>query len=154
MPEVDFAELRAEMETEREWREVEMRLFRNQVAALSTEDQRRIARKALVVMLYAHFEGVTKGLLSMYVNRLNALSLRVSDRIDALPHARGLRGLATKRDCVWALSCVGILYGDASSTRGRTRPSDASCSLGPAYQASQGHECGTRCLSRARVGAL
>lgn len=76
---VDLAELRAEMETEREWREREMRLFRNQVAALSSEDQRRIARKALVVMLYAHFEGVTKALLSMYVNRINALSLRISD---------------------------------------------------------------------------
>jgi hypothetical protein len=76
---VDLAELRAEVETEREWREREMRLFRNQVAALPGEEQRRIARKALVVMLYAHFEGVTKTLLSMYVNRLNAMSLRVSD---------------------------------------------------------------------------
>jgi hypothetical protein len=84
MPEVDFAELRAEMESEREWRELEMRLFRNQVAALSTEDQRRVARKALVVMLYAHFEGVTKGLLSMYVNRLNALALLVSDVVPSL----------------------------------------------------------------------
>ncbi len=76
---IDIAELRAEMETEREWREREMRSLRNNVAALATEDQRRVARKALVVMLYAHFEGGAKALLSMYVNRLNALSLRVAD---------------------------------------------------------------------------
>jgi hypothetical protein len=79
MSDINLADLRAEIETEREWREREMRLFRNQVAALAKEDHRRVARKALVVMLYAHFEGVTKALLSMYVNRLNALSLRVAD---------------------------------------------------------------------------
>lgn len=87
MPAVDLAELRAEMEAEREWREREMRLLRNQVAALPTEDQRRVARKALVVMLYAHFEGLTKALLSMYVNRLNALGLRVSDVAPSLAAA-------------------------------------------------------------------
>lgn len=87
MPAVDLAELRAEMEAEREWREREMRLLRNHVAALSTEDQRRVARKALVVMLYAHFEGLTKALLSMYVNRVNALALRVSDVAPSLAAA-------------------------------------------------------------------
>lgn len=56
-----------------------MRLFRNQVAALSDEEKRRIGRKGLVVMLYSHFEGATKAILSMYVNRLNALGLRVAE---------------------------------------------------------------------------
>lgn len=79
MSSVDLNALRAEMEAEREWREREMRLFRNQVASLSSDDQQRIARKMLVVMLYAHFEGVCKTLLSMYVTRLNALELSVGD---------------------------------------------------------------------------
>jgi hypothetical protein len=84
MPAIDLAHLRTEMELEREWREREMRMLRNQIAAMPDETSRRLARKSLVVMLYAHFEGVTKALLAMYVNRLNALSLRVSDVAPAL----------------------------------------------------------------------
>ncbi|MBI2378958.1 MAG: hypothetical protein HYV07_33495 [Deltaproteobacteria bacterium] len=84
MPSVDLAELRAEMEAEREWREREMRLLRNHVSFLASEDQRKTARKALVVMLYAHFEGICRALLSMYVNRLNSLGLRVADVAPAL----------------------------------------------------------------------
>ncbi len=83
MPEVDLADFRAEIEAEREWREKEMRQLRNQLSLLSTEDQRKTARKALVVMLYAHFEGLCKALLSMYVNRINSLGLRVDE---ADPH--------------------------------------------------------------------
>lgn len=84
MPAVDLAELRAEMEGEREWREREMRMFKNQIAAITNAEQQRSSRKALVVMLYAHFEGVTKALLSMYVNRLNALALRIDEVAPAL----------------------------------------------------------------------
>lgn len=72
------------MEAEREWREREMRLLRNQLSLFASEDQRKIARKALVVMLYAHFEGVCKALLCMYVRRLNNLGLRVADVAPAL----------------------------------------------------------------------
>jgi hypothetical protein len=72
------------MEAEREWREREMRLFRNQVASLASDKERRIARKMLVVMLYAHFEGVCKAILSTYVTRLNALGLKVADVKPAL----------------------------------------------------------------------
>ena len=81
---VDLAALRAEIEVEREWREREMRVLRNQVSLLASEEQRKVARKALVVMLYAHFEGVCKALLSMYVSRLNRLGLRVADVAPAL----------------------------------------------------------------------
>src|SRR4051794_19361019 len=75
---VDLAELRAEMEEERAWREQELRLLKNQVSSLTNEDHRGIARKALVVMLYAHFEGACKALLSIYVNKLNILNLKVN----------------------------------------------------------------------------
>lgn len=79
MPEIDLAALRAEIELEREWRDREMRDLRNRVAAIDDEAERRIARKALVVMLYAHFEGVCKALLTMYASNVNRLGLRVSD---------------------------------------------------------------------------
>jgi len=96
MPDVDLADFRAEAETEREWREKEMRQLRNQLALLSSEDHRKTARKALVVMLYAHFEGVSKALLSMYVNRINSLGLKVGE---VAPHI----GAATLADVFNAL---------------------------------------------------
>lgn len=60
-----------------------MRQLRNQLSLLPSDDHRKTARKALVVMLYAHFEGVSKALLSMYVNRINSLGLRVDE---VVPH--------------------------------------------------------------------
>ena len=84
MPAIDLATLRAEIEAEREWRERELRLFRNQVSALDTEDKKRIARKGMLVMLYSHFEGATKAILSMYVNRLNGLGLRVDEVVPSI----------------------------------------------------------------------
>lgn len=99
---IDIAEFRAEMEGEREWRDREIRLLRNQIASMGTEAEQMLARKALVVMLYAHFEGVTKALCSLYVGRLNALSLRLGDVKPALGAAsmagvfRALRDPSTK----------------------------------------------------------
>ncbi len=87
MSEIDVAALRAEMELEREWRDREMRDFRNRVAAIAGDDERRIARKGLVVMLYAHFEGVSKALLAMYANNVNRLGLKVSDASYAISAA-------------------------------------------------------------------
>jgi hypothetical protein len=84
---IDVAALRAEIEAEREWRDREMRILRNQVAALPDEDSRGLARKALVVMLYAHFEGLVKAIFAMYVSRLNALSLKVAEVVPALAAA-------------------------------------------------------------------
>jgi hypothetical protein len=96
MPDIDLADLRSEMESEREWREREMRQLRNHVAAIASDDSRRVARKALVVMLYAHFEGTCKALLSMYVNRLNGLGLTVGTVQAAI-------GAASISDVMYAL---------------------------------------------------
>lgn len=81
MSKVNVDELRSEIEEERAWRERELRILRNQLQLLASEDERRIARKALVVMLYAHFEGTFKSILSIYINKLNSLNLTVS-RVD------------------------------------------------------------------------
>jgi hypothetical protein len=85
------------VEEERAWREKELRFLRNQVALLSAESDRYIARKALVVMLYAHFEGTCRALLSIYVNKLNLLQLKAHNVAPSLSAAslsdvfRGLR---------------------------------------------------------------
>lgn len=96
MPSIDLAALRAEIEQEREWREAEMRLLRNQVAAIDDARLRDVARKALVVMLYAHFEGICKVLLGAYIDKINGLQLRVSEVAPAL-------GAACLADAFFAL---------------------------------------------------
>ncbi len=81
---IDFSEVRAEIELEREWREAELRLLKNRIAELRNENERDVARKALVVMLYAHFEGLTKALLIIYVNALNKLGIKLAQVHSAL----------------------------------------------------------------------
>ena len=98
MSTLDLAELRAEIEEERAWREQEIRVLRNQVSSLPTEAHRGIARKALLVMLYAHFEGACKALLSIYVNRLNRLNLKVHSVASSLGAASLSRIFRELRD--------------------------------------------------------
>ncbi|MBK8217876.1 MAG: hypothetical protein IPK71_29460 [Myxococcales bacterium] len=98
MSELDLAEFRAEMERERTWRETELRQLRNQVSLLPSEDQRKTARKALVVMLYAHFEGVSKALLSMYVKRINNSGLRVDEVVPPIGAASLAEVFSALRD--------------------------------------------------------
>lgn len=85
--EVDLGTFRAEIEAEREWREREIRLLRNQAFALASEDDRAVSRKALVTMLYAHFEGLCRFMLTLYLQRVNGLGLKVSEASPALAAA-------------------------------------------------------------------
>jgi len=72
---MNLADIRAELEDELEWRLEEMRFFKNQLADLRTTDQRDRHRRALVVMLYSHFEGFWKAAFSIYVKAINAESI-------------------------------------------------------------------------------
>jgi hypothetical protein len=74
---MNAAALRAELEAEWTWRSDELRFLKNQLAGISTEDQRSIYRKSLVVMLYSHFEGFCKAAFAIYVQALNSESLAV-----------------------------------------------------------------------------
>lgn len=87
MPSIDLAALRSEVELEREWREAELRFLKNRVAEIRHAKDRDVARKALVVMLYAHFEGLTKALFTIYVNALNGLGITISSAHSALAAA-------------------------------------------------------------------
>lgn len=87
MPRLDLADLRAEIELEREWREAELRFLKNRLPFLSDEAKRRIYRKSLVVMLYAHFEGLCKAILQIYVKSLNSSGLLVADANAAIAAA-------------------------------------------------------------------
>lgn len=87
MPSIDLAAVRSEIELEREWREAELRFLKNRVAEIRTTKDQDVARKALVVMLYAHFEGLSKALFTIYVNALNGLGIAISSAHSALAAA-------------------------------------------------------------------
>lgn len=87
MPSIDLAAVRSEIELEREWREAEIRFLKNRIAEIRAMKDQDVARKALVVMLYAHFEGLTKALFTIYVNALNGLGIAISSAHSALAAA-------------------------------------------------------------------
>jgi hypothetical protein len=69
---MNIAELYAEMESDQEWRQKEIRFFQNRLAHLSSEEQKNQFRRALILILYAHFEGFCKFALTLYVNAINS----------------------------------------------------------------------------------
>lgn len=81
---MNLADIRAELEDELEWRLEEMRFFKNQLADLRTKDQRDRYRRALVVMLYSHFEGFWKAAFSIYVRAINAEGVFCRDATHSL----------------------------------------------------------------------
>ncbi len=87
MPAIALNDIREQIEVEREWREAELRFLRNRLAYIPDEVQKRIYRKSLVVMLYAHFEGVCKAILLIYVDSLNTSGLLVEEANSAIAAA-------------------------------------------------------------------
>jgi hypothetical protein len=68
---VDLASIRAELESEQTWRHDEIRFLRNQLASICGNRRKMQFRRALVVMLYAHYEGFCKFALERYVRSVN-----------------------------------------------------------------------------------
>jgi hypothetical protein len=61
-----------------------MRLLSNSVASLAREADRDLARRAQLVMLYAHTEGFSKVALSTYVRAINDLGLKSREVADGI----------------------------------------------------------------------
>ena len=70
---------RAELEEEQTWRQEEVRFLRNLVADISEDDRKMQFRRALVVMLYAHYEGFCKFALELYVRVINDSGIMCSE---------------------------------------------------------------------------
>jgi hypothetical protein len=68
---VDVDRFRAQLEGEMEWREAEIRFFQNTCEQLDNLDLEKQFRRALILMLYSHFEGYCKFALSLYVSVIN-----------------------------------------------------------------------------------
>jgi hypothetical protein len=72
---MNLAELRAELEGDMAWREEEIRTFQNRGSTIKTEDERKRYRRALILLLYAHYEGFCKFAFALYASAINQLGL-------------------------------------------------------------------------------
>ena len=73
-----FVDLRKQLELDLEWRQKEMRLLYNMLSNIEDDEEKRSYCKALVVMLYSHFEGFCKIAFSIYIDILNDENMRCS----------------------------------------------------------------------------
>jgi hypothetical protein len=76
---MNLSELRTGLETELTWRQDEIRFFRNQLSNIVKEEEKDKFRRALILILYAHFEGFCKFALTTYVEAINDEEIACSD---------------------------------------------------------------------------
>jgi MAE_28990/MAE_18760-like HEPN len=81
---VNLEEIRAELESEQTWRQDEIRFFRNQPVSLSNSSQQMQFRRALVLMLYAHYEGFSKFAFLQYVKAVNGSGVMCEEATSAI----------------------------------------------------------------------
>ncbi|MEI3612495.1 MAE_28990/MAE_18760 family HEPN-like nuclease [Pseudogracilibacillus sp. SO30301A] len=75
MNEEKLLDIRAQLEEELTWRRDEIRLLHNQLGYVLEDDQKRF-RKALIVMLYSHFEGFCSTAFQIYIKAINEEALK------------------------------------------------------------------------------
>lgn len=74
----------AQIEEDTFWRQNEIRFYQNTLASITDPEDKKRFRRALVVMLYAHFEGYTKFAFKVYVDALNGYNIRCQDALPSL----------------------------------------------------------------------
>lgn len=77
---MNLLDIQTQLEEELTWRLNEIRFLKNQVTNIRNESEKKIYRKALIVMLYSHFEGFSKTAFLIYINAINQEQVK---RIDA-----------------------------------------------------------------------
>lgn len=68
---MNLANVRDELEYESKWRQKELNSLHNLMMHIPNEEDKRVYRKALITMLYAHFEGFCKSALRIYIRAIN-----------------------------------------------------------------------------------
>lgn len=84
---MNLADLRAELEANQAWRRDEIRFFQNHMVWINAEEKQDQYRRALVLILYAHFEGFCKFALALYVNAVNNAMIKCSEANPAIAAA-------------------------------------------------------------------
>lgn len=76
---MNLSDFRAELEAELTWRQDEIRFFRNQLSNFLKEEEQDKFRRALILILYAHFEGFCKFALTAYTKAVNDFGIACID---------------------------------------------------------------------------
>jgi len=84
---MNLSDLAAQLEAELLWRQDEVRFFQNRGAALSTEDEQNQYRRAVILVLYAHFEGFCRFGFELYRTTINNEQISCADAIPAIAAA-------------------------------------------------------------------
>lgn len=84
---MNLPDLRAQIEAEQAWRRDEILFFQNQGSLLALAGARDKFRRALVVLLYSHFEGFCKFALQVYVDAVNQTGISCGEANYALAAA-------------------------------------------------------------------
>lgn len=82
-----LSDIRIQLEEDLSWRSDEIRLLRNQLAYIKDEEDQLRYRKALVVMLYSHYEGFCKAALSIYADAINQENTTCGDVTECIAAA-------------------------------------------------------------------
>lgn len=72
---MNVQDFKDELDYERDWRLDEMVFLRDQLGNIADDDKKKLYRRSLLVMLYAHHEGFCKFALQHYVRGINTVKL-------------------------------------------------------------------------------
>lgn len=84
---MNLAALRAELEADRAWREEEIRAFQNRGSTIEDEEELNRYRRALVLLLYAHYEGFCKFAFTLYATAINSSGISCGEATFAIAAA-------------------------------------------------------------------
>ena len=77
-------EILDKIDSDREWRKLELDNLDNILNRLSNEDEKNIIRKSIILMSYSHFEGFFKYSFIQYTGFLNEIKIPLGKAIDVL----------------------------------------------------------------------
>lgn len=95
---MNIVDLQAQLEADEAWRQDEIRFLQNTGAAISSEDEQRRFRRALILLLYAHFEGYCRFALVLYLQAINGEQITCGEANFALAAAALSDVFAALRD--------------------------------------------------------
>jgi hypothetical protein len=84
---MNLAAIRAELEADRAWREEEIRAFQNRGSTIEDEEELNRYRRALVLLLYAHYEGFCKFAFTLYATAINSSGISCGEAAYAVAAA-------------------------------------------------------------------
>jgi len=72
---MNVEEFRAQLEEDQIWRRDEIRFLQNLAARIDSKEDQDQFRRAIILLLYAHFEGFCKFAFTLYINAINGIRI-------------------------------------------------------------------------------